>query len=154
MSSTHRITRAAYLESLNDFREFLRGHCAGLPGISEEILYDVQLAVDEACTNIISHGYAGLDPGSIILDLDVDPDKLTITLTDFGHAFEPSSVPIPDVDAPIEERELGGFGLFFIQQSVDGMDYQITEDGNKMRLIKYLTRSRGGENEDGSETRA
>jgi serine/threonine-protein kinase RsbW len=141
MASTHRITRAAFLESLNEFREFIKKHGAGL---SSEILYDVQLAVDEACTNIISHGYRDLDPGSIILDLEVDPDKLIVTLTDFGHSFEPGNAPIPDVDAPIEERELGGFGLFFIQQSVDEMDYQVTEDGNKMILTKYLNRSVGG----------
>jgi serine/threonine-protein kinase RsbW len=144
MASTHRITRAAHLESLNDFREFIKERCAGLPGMTDEILYDVQLAVDEACTNIISHGYADLDPGSMILDLDVEADKLTITLTDFGHAFEPSSAPIPDVDAPIEERELGGFGLFFIQQSMDSMDYQVTEDGNKMILTKHLRKPVGG----------
>jgi serine/threonine-protein kinase RsbW len=144
MAFTHRITRAAYLESLNDFREFIKEHCAGLPGMNNEILYDVQLAVDEACTNIISHGYAGLDPGSIILDLDVDTDKLTVSLTDFGHSFEPSSTPLPNVDAPIEERELGGLGLFFIQQSMDEMDYQATEDGNKMILIKYLSKPDGG----------
>ena len=79
------------------------------PGVTDEVLYDVQLAVDEACTNIITHGYAGLDPGSIILDLEVHPAHLTVTITDFGHSFEPDTTPIPDVDAPIEERELGGF---------------------------------------------
>ena len=144
MASTHRITRAAYLESLNDFREFIKTHCKHLPGMTEEILYDVQLAVDEATTNIISHGYAGLDPGSIILDLDLAPDKLIVSLTDFGHSFEPSSAPAPDVSAPIEERELGGFGLFFIQQSMDDMDYEVTEDGNKMILTKYLRKPDGG----------
>lgn len=144
MAITHRITRAAYLESLNDFREFIKEHCAGIPGVTDETLYDVQLAVDEACTNIISHGYAGLDPGSIILDLEIESDKLIVTLTDFGHAFEPRSAPIPDVDAPIEQRELGGFGLFFIQQSMDDMDYQVTEDGNKMILTKHLRNAVGG----------
>lgn len=145
MISTHRITRAAYLESLHDFREFIKEHCAGLPGVSDEILYDVQLAVDEACTNIISHGYAELDPGSIILDLETAPDTLIVTLTDFGHSFEPSGTPVPDVNAPIEERELGGFGLFFIQQSVDEMSYDVTEDGNKMTLTKFLNKPPGGE---------
>ena len=145
MTSTHRITRAAYLESLNEFREFIKERCSGLPGVNEEILYDVQLAVDEACTNIISHGYADLDPGSIILDLETAPEKLIIALTDFGHSFEPSSAPVPDINAPIEERELGGFGLFFIQQSVDEMAYEVTEDGNKMTLTKYLNKPVGGE---------
>jgi len=144
MISTHRMTRAAYLESLEVFRGFIKERCAAVPGVTDEILYDMQLAVDEACTNIISHGYAGMDPGSIILDLNIDSDKITISLTDFGHAFEPSSTPIPDVDAPIEERELGGFGLFFIQQSMDEIDYQVTEDGNKMILTKFLRKLDGG----------
>jgi serine/threonine-protein kinase RsbW len=144
MTSSHRITRAAYLESLSHFREFIQERCAGVPGVTDEILYDVQLAVDEACTNIISHGYAGLAPGSIILDLEIHPNKIVVTLTDFGDSFEPGSAPVPDVNAPIEERELGGFGLFFIQQSVDDMNYQVTEDGNKMVLIKYLSRPDGG----------
>lgn len=144
MTSTYRITRAAYLESLQEFREFLKEHCANIPGVNDEFLYDIQLAVDEACTNIISHGYAGLDPGSIIVDVEIDPEKIMVSLTDFGHSFEPSSAPVPDVDAPIEERELGGFGLFFIQQSVDSMDYHVTEDGNKMTLTKYLAKPAGG----------
>jgi len=144
MTPTQRICRAAYLESLQDFRGFIKDHCTNLPGINDEVLYDLQLAVDEACTNIITHGYAGLNPGSIILDLELDPDKLMICLTDFGHAFEPSSAPIPDAEAPIETRELGGFGLFFIQQSVDEISYQVTEDGNKMILTKYLRRTAGG----------
>ena len=152
MTSTHRITRAAHLESLNDFREFIKTQCARVPDINEEFLYDVQLAVDEACTNIMTHGYADLNPGSIILDLEIDPDELTVTLTDFGHSFEPSHTPIPDVDAPIEERALGGFGLFFILQSVDAMDYRVTEDGNKMILTKYLRKQLKENNEDRSET--
>lgn len=148
MAETYRITRAAYLESLSDFREFLKEHCREVPGVSDEVLYDIQLAVDEACTNIITHGYAGMDPGSIILDLEVEPGKLTLSLTDFGKAFEPDSAPLPDVDAPIEERELGGFGLFFIQQSVDHMEYRVTEDGNTMTLIKNLAKTTEDEHEN------
>lgn len=144
MPTTHRIARAAYLESLQDFRDFIRQHCESLPGVDAEFIYDVQLAVDEASTNIISHGYAGMDPGSIILDLEADEEKLMVTLTDFGHSFEPSSAPIPNVEAPIEERELGGFGLFFIQQTMDDLAYQATEDGNKMILTKHLRKPDGG----------
>jgi serine/threonine-protein kinase RsbW len=144
MTSTNRITRAAYLESLNEFRSFIKEHCIDIPDMTDEILYDIQLAVDEACTNIISHGYAGLDPGSIIMDLEIEPDKIVVTLTDFGRSFEPSSAPVPDVNAPLEERELGGYGLFLIQQSMDDMNYQVTEDGNKMILTKYLRKPVGG----------
>jgi len=152
MASTHRITRAAYLESLRDFREFIKEHCAGVPGVTEEVLYDVQLAVDEACTNIITHGYADMDPGSVILDLELESDELTLSLTDFGHSFEPDNMPVPDIDASIEERELGGFGLFFINQSMDEVDYRVTEDGNTMILTKYLGKQLEKNNENRSQT--
>jgi serine/threonine-protein kinase RsbW len=148
MAESHRMTRAAYLESLNDFRTFLKEHCSAYPGVTDEILYDLQLAVDEACTNIVTHGYAGMDPGSIILDLELDSSKVKLSLTDFGHSFEPDSTLVPNVDAPIEEREAGGFGLFFIQQSVDRMDYRVTEDGNTMTLIKHLAKPTEAEHEN------
>ena len=109
MTSTYRITRAAYPESLRDFRGFIEEHYADLPGVNNRILYDTQLAVDEACTNIVTHGYKDLNPGSIILHLEMDDDKLTVTLTDFGHSFEPSSAPVPNTHAPLEEREIGGY---------------------------------------------
>lgn len=143
MASNPRITRAAYLESLGEFRNFIKVHCSGAPGVTDEILYDVQLAVDEACTNIIRHGYADMDPGSVILELDLNPDRMTVYLTDFGHSFEPGSEPLPDVS--IEEHELRGFGLFFIHQSMDEVDYRVTEDGNTMILTKYLSKPSGGE---------
>jgi serine/threonine-protein kinase RsbW len=139
MTKTNRLTRAAYLESLAESRSFLREHCAGLPGMNDEVLYDLQLAVDEACTNIIAHGYAGMDPGSIILQIDDEPGVITIQVTDFGLSLEPENAAVPDVESPIEEREEGGFGLFFIRQSVDRMDYRATEDGNTMTFIKYLS---------------
>lgn len=143
MEDAQRITRAAYLESLEDFRQFLRTRCAGLPGMDAEALYDLQLAVDEACTNIITHGYADMDPGSIILELELQPGMVSVSITDFGHSFEPDSAPVPDTDAGVEEREEGGFGLFFIRQSVDRMDYRVTEDGNTMTFTKFL--APGGE---------
>ena len=145
MAPTHRIARAAYLESLQDFRDFIKEQCAGIPGVTDEILYDVQLAVDEACTNIIKHGYADMGPGSIILDIELESDKLILSLTDFGHSFEPDTAAIADMDASIEERELGGFGLFFINQSMHEVNYRVTEDGNTMVLTKYLGKAAGGE---------
>ncbi len=144
MPEHYRLTRAAYLQSLQDFRRFIREHCAALPGVSEGVLYDIELAVDKACTNIITHGYADMQPGSIILDLDLGPGEITVSLTDFGHSFEPDNAPVPDVSASMEEREPGGFGLFFIRQSMDRMDYRVTEDGNTMILTKHISMPIGG----------
>lgn len=144
MTDIHRITRAAYPESLKEFREFIKQHCSSHPRVDNQTLYDIQLAVDEACTNIITHGYANMDPGSIILNLEIETEKLRVHITDFGHSFEPDNTPIPDVTAPLEERPLGGFGVFFIRQSMDHMEYRVTEDGNTMVLTKLLNRAERG----------
>ena len=78
---THQITRAAEPESLAAFRGLIQDACAQHPGVDEQTCYDLKLAVEEACTNIINHGYAGMNPGSIILKLELTPLKVLVTLT-------------------------------------------------------------------------
>jgi anti-sigma regulatory factor (Ser/Thr protein kinase) len=138
------ITLSAELESLAAFREHVKAACRGLAGLSDAALYDVQLAVDEICTNIITHGYAGMDPGSIILNVEATADEFTVSITDFGHAFEPVEPPAPDPNAPIEERGLGGLGLFIVHSSVDDIRYESSPAGNVTRLVKKLARSGDG----------
>jgi serine/threonine-protein kinase RsbW len=132
----HQITRSAELESLSVFREFIEEECKQHKRIDEQIRYDLKLAVDEACTNIITHGYAGMNPGSIILHLEMEPDKVIVTITDFGHPFEPSEASPPDVEAELEDRAMGGFGLFFIYQTMDEITYETTANGNRLTFIK------------------
>jgi serine/threonine-protein kinase RsbW len=134
------VTRAAELESLAFFRDFIKSICKQHVQIDAEACYDLQLAVDEACTNVIEHGYAGMNPGSIILGLDVTAGQVCVTITDFGHPFEPSEAPKPDVKAGLEERPTGGFGLYFIYQTMDEVDYETTEAGNRLYFIKKLHR--------------
>jgi len=138
VTETHQIARAAERESLADFRDLIESACQQHPAIDDAIRYDLKLAVDEACTNIITHGYAGMNPGSIILTLEVDPHQVVVMLADFGHAFEPSDAPAPDVQAGLEDRLMGGFGLFFIYRTMDEIRYEADEDGNRLTLVKRL----------------
>lgn len=137
MSESLRLTRAAELESLPAFREFIAA-AGRRAGLADDVVYDLQLAVDEACTNVITHGYAGMDPGSIILELALQPGRAVLTLTDFGHPFEPSQAPQPDVSAALEDRPTGGLGLYFIYSVMDLVDYQAGEDGNRLSLVRRL----------------
>lgn len=136
MSERFQITRAAELESLQVFRGFITDCCARFD-IPKDVVLDLKLAVDEACTNIIEHGYKGMDPGSIILSFRIEPDRILVQITDFGHVFEPVQVPKPDVEAALEERELGGLGLFLIYQTMDNIDYQSSEEGNTLTFTKF-----------------
>jgi len=137
MPQRFQITRAAELESLSVFREFISDCCAS-HNIPHDTMFDLKLAVDEACTNIIEHGYKGMDPGSIILSFRITPDRILVQITDFGHIFEPAEAPKPDVEAALEDRELGGMGLYLIYQTMDNIDYQSSEDGNTLTFTKYI----------------
>jgi anti-sigma regulatory factor (Ser/Thr protein kinase) len=130
---------AAELESLAKFRDFIKSTCQRYPQVNAEHCYDLLLAVDEACTNIIQHGYAGMNPGSIILALEVSARQVNVTLTDFGHPFEPSEPVKPDVQAGLEDQIQGGFGLYFIYQTMDQVDYETSEAGNRLKFIKNLS---------------
>ncbi len=138
MRNQHQITRSAELESLSVFREFIEKACQQHQRVDDRSCYDLKLAVDEACTNIITHGYAGMNPGSIILSLAMEPDKVVVNITDFGHPFEPSEASAPDVVAGLEDRPMGGFGLFFIYQTMDEINYETTADGNRLTFVKQL----------------
>ncbi|HLF27896.1 MAG TPA: ATP-binding protein [Anaerolineae bacterium] len=140
MSTTRQITRAAELEALAAFRDLIDAACQDQPDIDEQVRYDLKLAVDEACTNIIQHGYAGMNPGSIIFALEVSPRQVTLTITDFGHAFEPSEPPRPDAEAGLHDQPTGGFGLYFIYQTMDEVSYETTDACNRLILVKRLQR--------------
>ncbi len=138
--NTRQIARAAELDSLPVFRSFIDEACRDLPGMGEKDLYDLKLAVDEACTNIITHGYAGMDPGTILLCVEPGLGQVKITITDFGHCFEPADAPAPDVEAALDDRPTGGFGLFIIYQTMDEVDYAADPCGNRLTLVKHLQR--------------
>jgi serine/threonine-protein kinase RsbW len=136
MSQRFQITRSAELESLPIFRSFIADCCSRF-AVPEDIILDLKLAVDEACTNIITHGYRGIDPGSIILSFRIESDRILVQITDFGHRFEPAEAPMPDVEAALEDRELGGLGLYLIYQTMDNIDYCSSDDGNLLTFTKY-----------------
>jgi anti-sigma regulatory factor (Ser/Thr protein kinase) len=136
------MTRAAELEALVDFRDLIDRACQEHPAVDPQTCYDLKLAVEEACTNVVTHGYAGMNPGSIMLVLAFDPEQVLVTLTDFGHPFEPYEPAAPDVEAALEDGLTHGFGLYLIYQTMDQIDYETTEDGNHLTFVKRLPGSR------------
>lgn len=88
-------------------------------GLSDRAQYDVEVAIDEACANIIEHSYGGEAGGEIECICQVLPDGLQIVLHDTGCFFDPNSVPEPDLHSPLEERKEGGLGLFFMRKLMD-----------------------------------
>lgn len=132
------MAQAGELTALVAFRALIDRACSEQPDVDQETCYDLKLAVEEACTNVVTHGYAGMNPGSVVLSLHFSPAQVRVTLTDFGHPFEPYEPEPPDVEAALEEGLSHGFGLHFIYQTMDEIRYECGEDGNHLTFIKRL----------------
>jgi serine/threonine-protein kinase RsbW len=136
MSNRLQIALPAEVPSLPTVRSFVENACAEA-GLESQTSYDIKLAVDEACMNIVEHGYAGMDPGSMLISLQYGAQALVVRITDFGHPFEPSEPPLPDPEAMLTGKP-GGIGLHFIYRSVDSVSYEATPSGNTLTLVKDL----------------
>jgi len=132
------ITRLAVAASLEDLRKYVEsaGQIAGLDG---EITFDLKLAADEVCSNIVEHGYKGKTAGPIGLNLEVHDREARLTITDRGRPFHPEAAPTPDLESDWETRPIGGLGWHLIQQVVDRYEYDTDPEGcNRLRLYKRL----------------
>jgi serine/threonine-protein kinase RsbW len=104
--------------------------------LDERAVRAVQLAVDEACSNIIQHAYGGEESGSIDLTCRIEHGRLTVILRDEGRRFDPDSVVPPDLDAPLEERAGGNLGLYFMRNLMDEVRFDFTAQGNVLTMVK------------------
>ena len=123
----------AGLEQLSRIRDFVVDTATAL-GVAPASLDDLRLAVDEAVTNIISHGYGG--PGEIELDLAADGTDLIVRLRDEAPSFDLALVPAVDLEAPGERESPGGFGVYLMKSVMDEMRHRKTDTGNELTMIK------------------
>jgi len=123
-------------ESLVKIRKFV-AKAARIAGLDRDEIYAVKLAVDEACTNIIEHAYGGEGRGEIQCSWDIINDGLIIILRDWGKPFDPSQVPEPNYNVPLEELKPRGAGLFLIRNLMDEVWFNFeSEEENELTMIK------------------
>jgi serine/threonine-protein kinase RsbW len=107
-------------------------------GFDKGTVYQVRLAVDEACSNIIKHAYGGEGHGVIECSCHAHDDDLTVVLRDQGRPFDPASVPPPNLSDDLAERTGGGLGLYFIREIMDEVDFDFeSEAGNVLTMVKH-----------------
>jgi len=122
--------------SLAEISEFV-AQASQDSGFDNKSVYAIKLAVDEACTNIIEHGYGGEGNGEIECTCDVETDALTIKLRDWGKAFSPNDVPDPDFDVLLENLQPRGAGLFFMRKLMDDVQFSFDDrEGNLLVMVK------------------
>lgn len=105
-------------------------------GLNDQAVYAVQMAVDEACSNIIEHAYGGQD-GDIEITCAIQANGLKIIIVDQGQPFDPGQVVLLNPNTPLAERSSRGMGLFFIHKLMDRVEYKFnTPQGNQLVLFK------------------
>lgn len=122
-------------ESLAQIASLIRQATQEL-GLSSLDSYTVEMAVDEACTNIIEHAYGGEGHGDIELEYQIESDALIIILRDHGKPFNPKKVRPPKRDAPLKRRRNHGLGLYFIYQWMDDVRFEFSEGTNTLTMVK------------------
>jgi serine/threonine-protein kinase RsbW len=122
-------------ESLGRIGKFVRA-VAKDAGFEKFAVYSIEMAVDEACSNIIEHAYGGEGKGEIRCTCTVSEHSLTIILHDSGKFFDPTQVPPPNLSDNIEDREAHGLGLYFIRQWMDEVDFRSTGNENILTMKK------------------
>ena len=129
------------LSLINDLREIgtaaekIDAFCEAR-GLSPQIAYATNLSIDEILTNTISYGYDDDAEHLIDLSFRVEDETLVVVIVDDGRPFDSSLTREPDVDATLEERALGGLGLFLVQQMMDDVAYERSDNRNVITLTK------------------
>jgi len=135
MSNVVSLRVAADVAQLAVIRAFVEQQARALR-VDAFDMYDLILAVNEAATNIVVHGYRGR-PGLIEIELRQQGDAIEIRLRDQAPLFDPTRVPAPDLTQPLHKRSLGGMGVHVMRELMDAMHYRVTpEGGNELTLVK------------------
>jgi serine/threonine-protein kinase RsbW len=123
-------------ESLPEIGKYVED-AAKSAGLSDKAVYQVQLAVDEACANIIDHAYGGENKGDIDCTLIPKKEGLTIILRDRGRPYNPQNIPDPQLNVPIEKLKPRGVGVYLMRKVMDEVYYEYSpEAGNVLTLFK------------------
>lgn len=125
-------------EELNHIREVVEAEALRF-GFDEQTAFQLALAVDEACTNIIKHSYGGDPSQSFQFEISTSDDSFVISLTDRGKTFNPKGLPQLDMQRYFEQMRRGGLGVHIMHLVMDDVDYTTaTNHSNLLRMIKHL----------------
>lgn len=128
------------IEEIERLATFIDELCDEM-GVDPATAFNLNLALEEAASNIINYAFPeGEDHTFTVRALkDETQNKLTLSLCDAGTAFNPlEEAPEVDTTLGVEERAIGGLGIFLIQQIMDGVSYERTDGQNILTMFKQL----------------
>lgn len=138
---SHELRVAATIENVRHVSDFVRD-AAKRERVSADVLFDIDVAVEEACTNIVRHAYGPDQAGDIVVQVEARDGDLCITLTDWGRPFEVDAADLA-VDVPVEVRAEGGMGVLLMYELMDDVTRSpatATGGPNVLTMIKHIGR--------------
>lgn len=135
------ITLPGNLDALEPMVAYL-AEISAKAGLDKKAGYKLRLAVDEIVTNIIVHGYgdAGLT-GEVEVRSRIENQQLTIVVDDHATPYDPFTTQKPDMTSDWEQRQMGGFGVYFAQVNVDEFRYEFVDNHNRNTFVVNLPRA-------------
>ncbi|CAN5595780.1 hypothetical protein BH18ACI1_BH18ACI1_18510 [soil metagenome] len=132
------LTVPSSTENLALIREFV-GNIAQQSGMDTADIGKLELAVDEACANVIEHAYGHDTTKEVIIRARLDDETLSIDVEDTGRGFDPNSVNQEELDQLVNKRRSGGLGMRLMKTLMDEVHYEI-EPGkkNELHMVKKL----------------
>jgi len=109
-------------------------------GMSEEEFADVRLAVEEAVSNTIRHGYEDRRAHRIRIRAAMKDGELRLEIEDDARAFNPLEALLPELDLPVEQKPIGGLGITLIRAVMDRVEYRRSRGKNILRLVRRAGR--------------
>jgi serine/threonine-protein kinase RsbW len=96
------------------------------------------IILEELFNNAVAYGYAPGMTGKIAVTLQREHCRLVIDFCDDGQPFDPLALPEPDLDAPEEERAIGGLGVYIVRSLVDEACYSREDGRNRLRMVRRI----------------
>ena len=113
-------------------------------GAPAEIQNFANLAIEEFATNTIKYGYDDTNEHVIEVNLSLLGGELALTIIDDGHPFNPLEAPEPQLDLPVEDRPVGGLGIYLVRKMSDRMQYVREWNRNSLKLQKTFAKPERG----------
>lgn len=131
----HGFSTDASLENLHEARAFINRTGEEL-GVDQAALADLCLAVDEAVTNVVLHGYAGKG-GPVEIEMESSGADVRVVIRDRARVFNADDVAAPQLETELSERPFGGMGVFLIDRMTDEHEFRARPGGgNELVLVK------------------
>lgn len=129
-------------ENLAMIRDFVK-RVGRQTGMEEQEIFNLELAVDEACANVIEHVYGNDTSKEVIIRAICDDKEVRISVIDMGRGFDPTGVTPATIDSLVSGRKSGGLGIRLIRALMDEVSYEISPgQKNELHMVKKLKSKR------------